>query len=52
MDQGASQEVLKIKCKNRVRLQKGVERLHMVKANIESTLTQMQLQKGINRFLK
>lgn len=44
--QGASPNVLKIKCKNRVRMQKGIERLHMVKTNIESTLTQMQLQKG------
>lgn len=44
--QNASPAVLRIKCKSYVQTQKGIERLYSVKANIESTLTQMTLQKG------
>ena len=42
----ASPAVLRIKCKSYVQTQKGIERLYSVKANIESTLTQMTLQKA------
>lgn len=44
--QGESPEVLRIKCKSRVQLQKGIERMHTIIANMESVLTQMALQKG------
>ena len=43
---GDSPEVLRIKCKSRVQLQKGIERMHTIIANMESVLTQMALQKG------
>ena len=38
--------MLRIKCKSRVQLQKGIERMHTIIANMESVLTQMALQKG------
>ena len=43
---GDSPEVLRIKCKSRVQLQKGIERMHTIIANMESVLTQMALQKA------
>ena len=41
----------RIKCRTYLQAQKGIEKLYTVKANIESTLTQMALQKGIEVWL-
>ena len=38
--------MLQIKCKTRIQVQKGIERMHSIIANMESTITQMGLQKG------
>lgn len=45
--QGSPQSVIRIKCRTYLQAQKGIEKLYTVKANIESTLTQMALQKGM-----
>lgn len=44
--------MLRIKCKSRVQLQKGIERMHTIIANMESVLTQMALQKGVVSVLQ
>lgn len=38
--------MLQIKCKTRIQVQKGIERMYSIIANMESTITQMGLQKG------
>lgn len=38
--------MLQIKCKTRIQVQKGIERMYGIIANMESTITQMGLQKG------
>ena len=38
--------MLQIKCKTRIQVQKGIERMCSIVANMESTITQMGLQKG------
>ena len=38
--------MLQIKCKSRIQVQKGIERMYGIIANMESTITQMGLQKG------
>ncbi|KAK8822804.1 vacuolar protein sorting 24a [Blastocystis sp. ATCC 50177/Nand II] len=41
-----STAVLQIKCKSRIQVQKGIERMYGIIANMESTITQMGLQKA------
>ena len=38
--------MLQIKCRTRIQVQKGIERMYGIIANMESTITQMGLQKG------
>ena len=42
--------MLQIKCKTRIQVQKGIERIYGIIANMESTITQMGLQKGGSVF--